>query len=181
MRWRNTAQGSKAAISAQVLRVPTSTWHITSFAGSAANSFPAPAKPRTEDLQSHLGNSVTRFLLAGAYPSFMSTAPNLRRSTRVPIMVAIEVEGCSEPLICEGVTIVVNLHGALISTDLALSVGMKISIHVILTDKHAKARVIYVDPKNGLRCGIELDEPRNIWGIPLHPEDWDERGHRVDS
>jgi hypothetical protein len=111
----------------------------------------------------------------------MSGAPNLRRSTRVPIMVAIEVEGSSEPLICEGVTVVVNLHGALISTDLALSVGMKISIHVILTDKHAKARVIYVDPKNGLRCGIELDEPRNIWGIALHPEDWDERGHRVDS
>jgi hypothetical protein len=75
----------------------------------------------------------------------------------------------------------VNLHGALISTDLALSVGMKISIHVILTDKHAKARVIYVDPKNGLRCGIELDEPRNIWGIALHPDDRDERGHRVDS
>jgi hypothetical protein len=111
----------------------------------------------------------------------MSSAPNLRRSTRVPIKVAIEVEGSSEPLICEGVTVVVNLHGALISTGLALSVGMKISIHVILTDKHAKARVIYVDPKNALRCGIELDEPRNIWGIPLHPEDWDERGHCIDS
>jgi hypothetical protein len=109
----------------------------------------------------------------------MSSVANLRRSTRVPIKVAIEVEGCSEPLICEGVTIVVNLHGALISSDLALSVGMKISIHVILTDTRVTARVVYVDPENALRCGIELDVPRNIWGTPLRPEDWDERGHRV--
>jgi len=36
---------------------------------------------------------------------------------------------------------------------------MKISIHVYLTDKRAKARVAYVDPENQLRCGIELDQP----------------------
>jgi len=93
--------------------------------------------------------------------------------------VEIDVEGCAEPLRCEGVTVVVNLHGALISTALALIAGMKISIHVILTDKRAKGRVVYVDPENPLRCGVELDQPGNIWGIPLHPEDWDERGHRV--
>jgi hypothetical protein len=109
----------------------------------------------------------------------MSITPNVRRSTRVPIKVVIEIEGCSQPLICEGVTIVVNLHGALISTAVALAKGMKISIHVILTDKRAKAHVVYVDPKDALRCGVELDQPRNIWGIPLHPEDWDERGHLV--
>ena len=42
-----------------------------------------------------------------------------RRSTRVPLKVAIEVEGGSESLTCEGDTVVVNLHGALISTALA--------------------------------------------------------------
>src|SRR5438270_11643115 len=75
----------------------------------------------------------------------MSSAPNVRRSTRVPIKVAIEVEGCTVPLRCEGVTVVVNLHGvvvnlhgARISTSLALAVGMKISIHVILTDKQPR-------------------------------------------
>jgi hypothetical protein len=43
-----------------------------------------------------------------------------------------------------------------------------------LTDKRAAARVVYTDPKNPLHCGIELAEPRNIWGVPLPPDDWDE-------
>jgi hypothetical protein len=68
----------------------------------------------------------------------------------------------------------VNLHGALIRTTAGLRLGMQISIHVYMTDKHAKARVVYVDPKDFLRCGIELDQPRNIWGVSLPPCDWDE-------
>jgi hypothetical protein len=51
---------------------------------------------------------------------------------------------------------------------------MKISIHVYLTDKRAAARVVYTDPKNPLHCGIDLAEPRNIWGVPLPPDDWEE-------
>ncbi|HEV2402212.1 MAG TPA: PilZ domain-containing protein [Candidatus Sulfotelmatobacter sp.] len=97
-----------------------------------------------------------------------------RRSTRVPLKVAIVVESGAESLTCEGETIVVNLHGALLSTTIGLSVGMRISIHVYLTDKRAKARVVYADPENPLRCGVELDQPRNIWGVPLPPSDWDE-------
>lgn len=94
-----------------------------------------------------------------------------RRSTRVPLKVLIEVQDCAESL--PGETIMVNLHGALISTAIGLAVGMRISIRVYLTDKRATARVVYVDPRNPLRCGIELDEPRNIWGVPLPPDDWD--------
>ena len=97
-----------------------------------------------------------------------------RRSTRVPLRVAIEVVGGDQPLKCDGETVVVNLHGALIATSLALVVGMKIAIHVLLTDKTASARVVYVDPANRLHCGVELDHPKNIWGVPLPPEDWDE-------
>lgn len=97
-----------------------------------------------------------------------------RRSTRVPLKVAIEVESGEKPLTCEGETIVVNLHGALISTSLSLDVGMRISIHVLMTDKRAKARIVYIDPENPLHCGLELDQPRNIWGVPLPPDDWDE-------
>ena len=41
--------------------------------------------------------------------------------------------------------------------QIRLSVGMRISIHVYLTDKRSKARVVYVDPDITLRCGIELD------------------------
>ncbi|HEV2729021.1 MAG TPA: PilZ domain-containing protein [Terriglobales bacterium] len=97
-----------------------------------------------------------------------------RRSTRVPLKAVITVEGGPESVKCAGETVVVNLHGALISSALWLSVGMKVSIHVYLTDKSAKGRVVYVDPANPLHCGIELDEPRNIWGVPLPPENWDE-------
>src|SRR5947199_5377158 len=48
--------------------------------------------------------------------------------------------------------------------------GVRISVHVYLTDKRAAAQVVYVT----MRCGIELDEPRNIWGASLPPDDWDE-------
>lgn len=97
-----------------------------------------------------------------------------RRSTRVPLKVMIAVEGGTESVTCEGETVVVNLHGALLSTAIRLRVGMRISIHVYLTDKRAKARVVYVDPQNPLHCGVELDHPRNVWGVTLLPGDWDE-------
>jgi hypothetical protein len=96
-----------------------------------------------------------------------------RRSTRVPLKVVIDVQDAAECLTCEGETIIVNLHGALISTSIQLSTGMTISVYVYLTDKRAAARVVYIDSKNPLQCGIELDEPRNIWGVPLPPDDWD--------
>ena len=68
-----------------------------------------------------------------------------RRSTRVPLRVVIKAQGIAEPLTCEGETIIVSLHGALISTAIALR--MKIEILVYLTGKHAKAEVVYVDPE----------------------------------
>jgi hypothetical protein len=49
---------------------------------------------------------------------------------------------------------------------------MKIEIHVILTDKRAPAKVVYVDPEKPLVCGIALDKPENIWGLSLPPDDW---------
>jgi hypothetical protein len=101
-----------------------------------------------------------------------------RRSTRVPLKVSVKAQGITEPLICEGETIIVNLHGALISTSVALRLGMKIEIAVHLTGKHANAEVVYVDPERPLRCGIALVTPRNIWGISLPPEDWHEDDRR---
>jgi hypothetical protein len=96
-----------------------------------------------------------------------------RRSTRVSIQVSIEVEA-ADHFACEGETIVVNMHGALISTPRAFNIGMRITIRVYLTDKHAKARVGHVDPARPLQYGIELDQPHNIWGVPPPPKDWDE-------
>jgi hypothetical protein len=95
-----------------------------------------------------------------------------RRSTRVPLKVVIVIEGGAETRTCDGETIVVNLQGALVATAIELSTGMRISIHVYVTDNRAAARVVYIDPENPLHRGIELDEPRNIWGVPLPPNDW---------
>jgi len=107
----------------------------------------------------------------------MSSTPvagEKRRSTRVRLKVVIEAQGVTEPLTCEGETIVVNRHGALISTSVALRVGMRIEIRVILTDKRALAGVVYVDPDQPRLCGIGLEKPQNIWGLSLPPDDWRE-------
>jgi hypothetical protein len=81
-------------------------------------------------------------------------------------------EAIANDLTCEGETIVVNLHGALISTPIALRKGMSIEIQVYLTGKKAKAHVVYVNPEHPLHCGIALEKPGNIWGLSLPPEDW---------
>jgi len=84
----------------------------------------------------------------------------------------IQAHGVSEPLTSEGETVVVNLHGALILTAVSLRVGMKISIHVHITDKRAAAEVVYVNPDQPQHCGIKLERPENIWGLSLPPDDW---------
>jgi len=92
----------------------------------------------------------------------------------VPLRVVIEGEGITEPLTCEGETVVVNLHGAMISTSVTLSAGMKIEIYVHLTGKRAKAEVVYVDPEKPRHYGVALEIPQNIWGVSLPPKDWEE-------
>ena len=95
-----------------------------------------------------------------------------RRSTRVPLKVVIVARGITEPLTCDGETIVVNRHGALLSTTVALRRGLSIEVQVYLTAKRALAEVVYVDPQEPLHCGIELAKPENIWGVSLPPDDW---------
>ena len=101
-------------------------------------------------------------------------AQDARRSTRVPLKVVVAAQGVSERVECDGETIIVNRHGALIWTSVPLRVGMKIEIRVILTDKRAAATVVYVDPERPRVCGIGLAQPENLWGLSLPPDDWQE-------
>jgi hypothetical protein len=112
-------------------------------------------------------------------PSELFADRESRRSTRVPLRISIKAQSIAEPLSCEGETIIVNLHGALIFTTARLSVGTRIEIEVYLTGKSAKAKVVYVNPLQPLHCGIELAEPQNIWGISLTPDDWRENESTV--
>ena len=84
--------------------------------------------------------------------SSTNVAHEARRSTRVRLKVVIEAKGVTEPLVCDGETIVVNRHGALISTGTPLRVGMKIQIYVIMTNTRAAADVVYVDPERPRMC-----------------------------
>lgn len=88
-----------------------------------------------------------------------------RRNTCVRIKVQITAQALTEPLTCEGETILVNLHGALISTATPLRVGMKIHIRVVLTDRRALAQVVYVDPDRPRLYGIGLEKLEKIWGV----------------
>jgi hypothetical protein len=110
-----------------------------------------------------------------------ATFGDSRRSTRVPLKVVIALEDDSGGRTCDGETIVVNVHGALIATAIGLRTGMRISVYVYLTDKRAGARVVYIDSKNPLHCGIELDKPRNIWGVPLPPDNWEQTAAYLDE
>jgi hypothetical protein len=110
---------------------------------------------------------------------FQKHVRDSRRSTRVPLKVVIVAQSLTEPLTCDGETIVVNRHGALLSSSAPLRVGMKIEIHVILTDKRAPAKVVYVDPEQPRVCGIALAEPENIWGLSFPPDDWHEGAHEL--
>lgn len=105
-------------------------------------------------------------------PSRREEFQESRRSTRVPLKVLIRVEDSADRLTCEGETVVVNLHGALLTTATPLKLNAHISIQVHLTGKQSKAQVVYVDSANPLRCGVALDPPRNIWGVSLPPDDW---------
>ena len=68
----------------------------------------------------------------------------------------IALEGGTEHRTCAGDTIVVNLHGALVATAIGLSTGMRISIHVYLTDKRAAAQVVYIDLRVRCSAGLNL-------------------------
>ena len=95
-----------------------------------------------------------------------------RRSTRVALKIVISIQGLSEPLTCDGETITVNRHGALIVSSVPLRIETKITIQVVVTDKSAHAKVVYVDPERPRLCGIALAEPENIWGVSIPPDDW---------
>jgi len=118
--------------------------------------------------------------------SFQRRVGETRRSTRVAITVLIAAHGRSEPMTCDGETIVVNRHGALIFCSAPLSTaplraGLEIEIYVIITDKRATAKVVYVDPKRPQVCGIELAKPENIWGVSFPPDDWYEHAYESES
>jgi hypothetical protein len=109
----------------------------------------------------------------------MSTriAGKFRRSTRVPLRIVISVQGLSEPVSCNGETVTVNRHGALIVSAIPLHIEVKIEILVVRPRQRANAKVVYVDPDRPRVCGIALEKPENIWGVIVPPDDWSDNAY----
>lgn len=101
-----------------------------------------------------------------------------RRSTRVAtdVQVALDVvmEMSGGNSRYAGKTVKVNLHGALLTTVAPLKLGDQLTVHVHLTGKSARARVVFAKDDSS-QFGIELGTPENIWGVALPPQDWNMR------
>ena len=99
-----------------------------------------------------------------------------RRSSRIPLVIRIVVAGVDPAtgvlFDAPGKTLIVNKHGALISTIPGLKAGMRICITVVSSGKSAGARVVWDTPQSEGRYGIELETPGNLWGIFAPPADW---------
>ena len=104
-------------------------------------------------------------------PSEPNSRQYQRRSTRVLLALLIEIHDSAEAFPAE--TIVVNLHGALISTSIPLNIGMTISVYVYLTDKRSMCKVVYIDPRRPLWNRIR-QTAKHLRGVPLPPDNWEE-------
>jgi hypothetical protein len=99
-----------------------------------------------------------------------------RRSSRIPLAIRIVVAGIHPETGVHfetvGETLVVNKHGALISTIPGLQSGMRLNVTVVTNGKSVRARVIWDSARSEGRYGIELETPENLWKILFPPADW---------
>jgi len=100
-----------------------------------------------------------------------------RRSSRISLVIQIVVAGVHPEtgvlFQSIGKTLVVNKHGALISTIPGLQDGMRLCITVVTSGKSAAARVVWDGPRSEGRYGIELETPEDFWEIFVPPADWE--------
>jgi len=100
-----------------------------------------------------------------------------RRSSRVPLEIQILVAGIHPEtgvrFQAVGNTLVVNKHGALISTIPGLKAGMRLCITVANNGRSVGAHVVWDERRCEGRYGIELDAPENLWKIIFPPADWE--------
>ncbi len=107
-----------------------------------------------------------------------STGVDGRRSQRVilriPILVRAEIRG-EPPLKEDTFTLVVNVHGALISLAMKVKPGQKLVLRNWHTAKEQDCRVIHVrdNPFGKNEVGIEFPFPNpQFWSLDFPPPDW---------
>ena len=106
-----------------------------------------------------------------------SNAHAVRRSSRVPVKVAIRVTSMEPNAqiseVCE--TLVVSAHGCALRFPLKLDTGSALRLHS-RGGRQATAYVVFCQPMGsdgqGFRLGAQLDRPENFWGLESYPDDW---------
>src|SRR5579859_2731207 len=117
-----------------------------------------------------------------------------RRSTRlaIPISIAISGKDSGGQSFKENTrTIVINKHGAKISSSHQLTLGTELLVENRALGLTAKTNVVWLgdrkSPKDAGEIGVQLLEAGNIWGIEFPPDDWQEGaptglgGHRIEA
>ena len=116
-------------------------------------------------------------LLSSQFELLPDTGLEARRSSRIPLVIQILVAGKHPEtgvlFQTAGKTLIVNKHGALISTIPGLKAGMRLCITVVASGKSAWAQVVWDSPQSEGRYGIELETPTNLWEIYFPPSDWE--------
>jgi len=104
-----------------------------------------------------------------------------RRSTRISTAIPLTISGEDAAGIKfkeKSRTIVINKHGAKISTYHNLTLGADLTVENQLLGRSAQATVVWLGdkrtPRGPVEIGIQLSEAQNLWGIELPPEDWQE-------
>jgi len=106
--------------------------------------------------------------------------PNRRRSTRIGFVVPIALSGrdaSGRPFREETVTLVVNIHGARVSTCHQILVGMMVTVENLRNGQGGKAICVQVyDSVPGEAThdiAVQLVRPGNVWGVENPPADWE--------
>ncbi len=108
-------------------------------------------------------------------------APSGRRSSRVNVAIPVTLVGkdaIGHPFKESTRTIVINKHGAKVSTFHDLALGAELRIENRSLGRSAKATVVWLgerrSPKHASEVGLQLLYAENIWGFEFPPADWQE-------
>ncbi len=104
-----------------------------------------------------------------------------RRSSRLALSIPINLKGRDadgNSFEEKTRTLVVNKHGARLTTVHKLALGAEIMIENPAVRSSGNARIVWVgdkqSPRDPYEVGADLLEPQNLWGIEFPPEDWRE-------
>ena len=116
--------------------------------------------------------------------TFGFTGPEGRRSTRIERPVPLLItghDGLGQEFLERTSAVSLNLHGCRYPSRHDAHVGAWITLQIgeaplgeIVTTVRAQVRSVQVprSPRDLYHVGVELEQPENVWRIPVPPADW---------